>query len=365
MTSADALYPRLDRPGRLALPFSLSVLVHALLLWFFIVGRGIGTLASSAPVDIELLEPEEAQRRAEQMRGGRPAPAQAEPEPAPAPPRSQIVAVPDSPEAEPEDPRFLSDRNSRAEEEMVKRGEPAPPAQPPREKAERSVAKSERQAEPGGDDAARSAARTEARRLPGLSDLFVKPSEIIGDPSLGSGTSAEKAASEKKGGEYAAIDRPDLWADPGERGTPDYLPDVRQGSFTLLNTKADLFAPFVRRVGLRVFQSFSMDFRRQIFAGQVPQGKERVEIEAVMSRDGRRLEVAVRNRTGNLSTDRVLLATITDQIFFDENPPPKAVAQDGRIHFLFALDAAVWYGRDDPQGPVQPGARWLFGAGLL
>jgi hypothetical protein len=96
----------------------------------------------------------------------------------------------------------------------------------------------------------------------------------------------------------------------------------------------------------------------------VPQGEENVEIEAVMTRDGKRLEVYLKQRSGNLATDRVLLGTLTDSIFFDENPPPNAVAEDGRIHFLFALNTSVWYGHDE-NGRVQPGAHWIFGAGLL
>ena len=56
--------------------------------------------------------------------------------------------------------------------------------------------------------------------------------------------------------------------------------------------------------------------------------------------------------------------TLNDNIFFDQNPPAKAVAEDGRIHFVFALNASVWFGRDE-NGRMQPGAHWVFGAGLL
>ena len=64
--------------------------------------------------------------------------------------------------------------------------------------------------------------------------------------------------------DLASLPRPDLWADPGPRGSADYLPNVRQGDITLLNTKADRFAPFVRRVGMRVFQTFSMEFKHSL-----------------------------------------------------------------------------------------------------
>ena len=96
----------------------------------------------------------------------------------------------------------------------------------------------------------------------------------------------------------------------------------------------------------------------------VRRSEDNVEVEAVMSADGHRIQVYLKQRSGNLSTDRVLLGTLNDQIFFDQNPPAKAVAEDGKIHFVFALNAAVWYGRDD-NGRLQPGAHWIFGAGLL
>jgi len=87
-------------------------------------------------------------------------------------------------------------------------------------------------------------------------------------------------------------------------------------------------------------------------------------IGTVMSADGRRAEVYLKQRSGNLSSDRVLLGTLNDAIFFDQNPPAKAIADDGRIHFVFALNASVWYGRDDG-GRMQPGAHWIMGVGLL
>ena len=39
----------------------------------------------------------------------------------------------------------------------------------------------------------------------------------------------------------------------GNSGSTDYLPNLPDGDITLLNTKADHFAVFVRRVAARVF----------------------------------------------------------------------------------------------------------------
>jgi hypothetical protein len=361
--SRVAVYnPVLDRPTDLLLPLAFSFVLHAILVWLFAGAFGEPQNAS-APLSVEILKPEEARRLEEPRRPATAVPVPSAEEPPPARPDTQIVSPPESPEAVPDNPRFLSDRDSRADQETVKRGEPAPPAEPPRELARPARPKVDspapqavapkRPAEPSGP---------RASDLPGLESLFASPSELLGDPRIAKGSKAPAPAPSDDSPQTASLPRPELWSDPGERGTPDYLPDVRQGKFTLLNTKADLFAPFVRRVGLRVFQTFSMDFKRRILSGNVPQGEE---LEAVMSRDGRRLDVFLRKRSGNLATDRVLLATLSDHIFFDENPPAKAVAADGRIHFIFALDAAVWYGREEGSGLARPGAQWIFGAGLL
>jgi hypothetical protein len=359
-------------------PFALSILIHSFLVFFLVSSALRMPLPVPDPIQVEVIEPETSPRvvpppaPAAPPPSGAAAPAEVEP-PTVARPKNQIVSPPDSPEAEPDQARFLSDRNSRTEEETVKRGQPAPPAEPPRLAAREKGPSSEspgRRGDPAKEPEAKPADRVaksdrpEIAPLPGLADLFARPSDVIRDPKIGGGTLGEGEAGEgSRLRDLAKHTRPDLWASPGERGTLDYLPEIRQGKFTLLNTKADLFAPFVRRVGMRIFQSFSMDFKRRIFGGDVPQGKERLEIEAVMSKDGRRLTVNLKKRSGNLSADRTLLATLSDEIFFDENPPPGAAAADGRIHFVFALDAAVWFQATE-QG-MQPGAQWVFGAGLL
>lgn len=370
-------------PRSLFLALVLSLLFHAFFLALLAL-RSLHPPSASAPLNIELLRPEEAREREQAARRRAaperaPAPEQAPDLPAPERPRNQIVAPPDSPEAKPDHARLLSDRDSRADQETVKRGEsPKPPPSKSVAKADRpapakpapprTASRGAAEARPPAQSRARAAelaARDGTMPMPSLNKLFAKPSEVVNDPALKDAFRSGDPAEESGSRDYAAVTPPDLFTAPGERGTLDYLPDTRQGSFTLLNTKADRFAPFVRRVGLRVFQSFSADFKQMIFAGTVPQGKERVEVEAVMSPDGRRLEVVVKGRNGNLATDRVLLGTLNDQIFFDKNPPAAAVAEDGRIHFVFELDAAVWYGHDQQSGLPQPGAHWIFGAGLL
>jgi hypothetical protein len=385
---AGAADVSMDRPGSLLLPFALSLFMHAMLLLLFVTGALKAPTSEEQPFQVEIMQPQaepppSAQAKAPPSQSAEKPAVSPPAEQAVPPPKNQIVSPPDSPEQAPEKAHLFSDRDSKALEEMVKKGEPAPPAKPPQERAKTEAAKpgakeeqlatkakgaregSERANDTVKSEAKTSTPATRTAPMVGLSDLFVRPSELAKDPMLRKGEEGDDGKTTQGGSrDLAALSRPDLWADPGQRGTPDYLPDVKQGNFTLLNTKADRFAPFVRRVGLRVFQSFSMEFKQMIYAGNVPQGRDDVEIEAVMSADGRRLQVYLKQRSGNLSSDRVLLGTLNDAIFFDQNPPAKAIAEDGHIHFVFALNASVWYGRDDA-GHMQPGAHWIMGVGLL
>jgi hypothetical protein len=373
---------RNDRPGSLLPPFALSVLAHLLLALLFVVTSLHAPQPASTPFQVELMQPEEAARAKAQARSQQAQPAPAQPEKPVPMPKTQIVSPSDSPVETPDKAHLLSDRDSRAVEEMIKRGEPAPPAKPPTSKPDNAKQAATDQpatkarGDAHGTERATALAKADSQsRAPtaktapavGLSDLFVPPSELARDPSVAKGASGDSDKTAEGGKrDLASVPRPDLWADPGPRGSPDYLPNVRQGDITLLNAKADRFAPFVRRVGLRVFQSFSMEFKQEIYAGTVPEGRDNVEIEAVMTRDGKRVDVFLRQHNGNLSSDRTLLGTLTDQIFFDENPPAEAVAADGRIHFIFALDAQVFYsGGGRRGGGGRAGAQWVMGAGLL
>ena len=59
----------------------------------------------------------------------------------------------------------------------------------------------------------------------------------------------------------------------------------------MLNTKAEQFAPFVRRVAMRVFENFCMLLRRSIDARSAESVEEYAIIEAVMDKQGRLLSI--------------------------------------------------------------------------
>ena len=369
MTQEEASLSLKDRARPFAFPTIVSLTLHSVPLLSVVTLGLLQPESLPAPFEVELVPSEE--RKIARVPRLEPPP---EAEEAPRIPETKIVAPPDSPKAAPDEARFLSNRDSRAKEETVKRGQEGSAetaVDEPGERHDQNQAKKRAESldQPAPPEKAPDQAqpRRERRRLPGLESLFARPSDLIEQPGFGipapNHGPTPKARRDPR--EYASLDHPGLWGPPGDRGTLDFLPQIREGKFTLLNTKADLYAPFVRRVGLRVFQLFSRNFRRKIISGSVPQGQEVIEVEAVMDSGGRRLEVRLRRRDGNLASDRVLLATINDQNFFDKNPPAKAVADDGNIHFLFALNASVWISRDRNTGAAHHGARWVFGAGLL
>jgi hypothetical protein len=144
-------------------------------------------------------------------------------------------------------------------------------------------------------------------------------------------------------------------------GALDFLPDVREGDITLLNTKAELFSPFVRRVAVRVFGHLVILLRRQM-EGVTTSNREWVTVEAIMDKHGDlvSLEVKDRSASSSLSVDRSLQRACHDG-FFDRNPPGGSEAADGRIHFLLHTRVTTVMG---PEGR-NLGYEALFSAGLL
>jgi TonB family protein len=118
------------------------------------------------------------------------------------------------------------------------------------------------------------------------------------------------------------------------RGTLDHLPDVRRGHLTLLNTKASRFAPFVRRVALRVFQHLLIQQRKKLVSHEIIMGSGMARVDATLDLEGNLTGLSLRGGSGSYPVDETLLEACRAAVW-DENPPPEARAEDGRIHFIF------------------------------
>jgi hypothetical protein len=378
----------MDRQGSLLLPFALSLFMHALLLLLFVAGVLQAPKTEEQPFQVEIVQPQaEPPPSAQAM--APPSPSAEKPEVAPpveqaVPPRKTRSSIRPTVRRRPQRRRIcFSDRDSKALEEMVKRGEPAPPAKPPQERAKTELAKpgakeqqlatkakgaregSERATDAVKSEAKASTPATRTAPTVGLSDLFVRPSELAKDPMLRKGEDGDDSnTSQGTSQALAALSRPELWADPGQRGTPDYLPDVKQGNFTLLNTKADRFAPFVRRVGMRVFQSFSMEFKQRIYAGSVPQGRDerrdRSGDERGRPSRGGLFEAAFRQ-----SLERPRLTRHAQRRHLFRSKPAGEGNRRRRTHSLRVRAERVGLVRARRWRPNAAGAHWIMGVGLL
>ena len=338
--------------------FLLSLLLHALLL-LMVQSLRLQNLAlrETAPLPVKILErPIPRMAKAAPKAPPKVAPpappvppVEAAPKPPPPPqeeakaeppppppkkeiplPEQQIVLPPDAGvEEPPPDTRLLSERDNKVEKQTVKKGEPAPGD---------DGLRAERQAEKAGErKSQRNAPREEGRQvksLPRLDDLL--PSAVqLAREGYGQAAPEAQAAEQEASPKTDRLRSGQVWLPHSEvRGTLDFLPDVQPGDITLLNTKAERFAPFVRRVALRVFQNLLIQLRREL-TNATRSNEEAVSMEALMSRAGDLVGTNVTKRSARvpLSSDRLLQQACNDG-FFDRNPPPGAEAADGKIHFV-------------------------------
>lgn len=341
-----------------------------------------------------------------------PAPAQAKPAAqAPKPqapaaqakPSQQIVAPSDQENNLPPDGRaFLSDRDNRVDKETIKRGNPEagqpaqpqppqpPPQQPPAQVASApkpAAPPAPKPAAPAPERAARPApqkapapradakpaqqrARREApptsetkpgetipQRLPGLNQLFAPPDEVLARAEIDrrAAAAASGAAAQKP----SAVDDPrkDLVSAPppapglfgGMRGSFDNVPDVAQGNLTMLNTKADRFAPFVRRVGTRVFQNLLIFQRQNLEPSDIIAATDLVTVHVTLDAKGRLKNFEVEDHSGSMAVDQTLTDALK-QAAFDDNPPKAAANAQGEYEFVFQAQLLAGVGQG-PRGP--------------
>lgn len=117
-------------------------------------------------------------------------------------------------------------------------------------------------------------------------------------------------------------------------GTSIQLNNIPDGEVTLLNTKADQNAVFVRRVALQVFGGLRKRHWAQMSASQIRRITSPAEIKAIMSPEGKLLSTEVLKSSGSSYFDKLALEAVKEGAW-DRNPPPKAYHRDGNIHFSF------------------------------
>jgi hypothetical protein len=342
--------------SRLTWALILSVLLHGLLVTLLPLARQARLAIPQPPrmIDVALAAlPKLSSSRAQRPSQAAPAPGEAVPAPPAIPiPKQQIVSPPDQGEEKaPPNTRFLSDRNNTVKEEMLHRGEPVggSPEAKAQAQAQKAESKVERQEAARKSAPERAPAGAQVASLPKLDQLLPPVGDMIREGAVRPDADTSDAAGSAGSEHQRTSERTDLLrrGDPARNGgfrggSMDFLPTVREGDITLLNTKAEQFAPFVRRVAARIFEHLQISLR-QAARGAAGSGREFAEVEAVMSKTGKLVGARVIQRQGNtgLSADRRLLSTAEPDVFFDSNPPPGAEASDGNIHFILLVDLAV------------------------
>lgn len=365
--------------ARLRWAILMSILLHALVLMSMNALRNLRLPLPAAPptidVDLTSLPP---------IAPAAPPPPEAVAKPAVAPeaqpppllmPKQQVVTPPDAGvEKPPPETAFMSDRDNTVEQQTVRRGKGAV-AEPEPPKAEEETITEEKPKPPPKEKAraerpaARPAPAARAARppdqvaaLPKLDKLFPLPGEFA------SRAPTPAAAPEER---HSSVHRNLL---PGGRrgfavspGVSDYLPTIREGDITLLNTKAERFAPFVRRVAARVFQHLEIQLKRAARGvGNSSAGREFAVVEAVMSKRGELINARLVERETNtqMTVYKQLLTAARPDVFFDANPPPGAEAADGNIHFFLLVDLMVQVAADPRTGRASTGYYGIAGVGL-
>lgn len=320
---AAGAFPRRDSDDRALLAALLvSFLLHlsALLL----LNRSESPPPSERLIEVSLQAPPEVKPQIEELKQVLP--------------KEQFVTPPELPEAKvrPET-RFKSEKNTVTEREQIKRGD--------------------------------GASRKSAPSLPTPQENGGKSNPLNLKLKLSDSTLreiAENTPAQKPEGLRSLTEYRPFQGNQTEElfriqpGSPDYLPGIPDGEMTLLNAKADRFAPFVRRVAQQVFGLVRKFQWHTIPAHEVRRIGDFVSVEAVMSRSGTLLSVRVLEPSGSPSFDRLITRSVQEGAN-DQNPPVAAVAEDGNIHFVFR--SRCW---SRPGGGGSVESRWLLLAtGLL
>jgi len=357
---------------RLTTAFVASALMHLLLAAMVMSGllMTANTITPPRLVDIDLAQLPEP-KKAAPPRAKEPA-AAAAPEPPPVIPLPRsIVSPPDQGEEKaPAKTRLLSDRDNSVAEQKVRVGEPGRSDVAKRERATDNLPERDGGTKVGGAEKEIAAApekkqaKQQVAALPRLDELFAAPGDLaragIGQASPPKPTPQAQAKVHRDllGGSGTGFSsRP---------GIADYLPDVREGSVTLLNTKAERFAPFVRRVATRIFQHMSIRLSQSARRGVAGSGRDIVVVEAVMNRQGRMVNARIveQQLQTSLGVDRELLNATRPETFFDSNPPDGAEGNDGNIHFILVVDLNVQSGTDARSNRPSTGYYGVISVGL-
>jgi TonB family protein len=143
----------------------------------------------------------------------------------------------------------------------------------------------------------------------------------------------------------------------GINGSSDYIPGISDGDITLLNAKADKFATFVRRVATQVFYRLKQQSWSALSAADIRAAKGSAVFRAKLSPTGELKDVEFLQKSESRNFDEAVLQAIHSSAR-DPHPPAEAVAKDGYINFIFMAKVWVRMGTSRTGAPAEN--RWLL-----
>lgn len=251
--------------------------------------------------------------------------------------KRQIISENNAPEIEPKEARFLSDKNTSTEKEMIHRGSGGSP-----QAIKQNIEKRE---------------ANKAAEPP--SSSIIEPKKPLTFKLSPSSTESmlERNRAEQSDREKSESLQSKLLSSPGAFGSQDYLPSLADGDVTLMNAKASKFAVFVRRVALQVFSFVKTSGLTGVTAAEIREAENSVRYRATLGRDGALIRIEKENASGSGRFDEIVYASVK-RGSHDPNPPQEALASDGFYHFIF--DTRVWLRIEQDRGGFPRERRFIL-----
>ena len=275
---------------------------------------------------------------------------------------NQIVEQPqaqDSPENKQTNAKLLSDKDSYTEKEQIKRGDRPDAAPVKSNKANEKPIEKQNKQQPKEEQKTKTSSEQPADKISTLrlddQTLFEKFAAPKSSKSLTTNESSYQAFSRPAGSGAAFI---------GMSGTSDFLPNLPDGDITLLNTKADKFAVFVRRVASLVFSHMRSTGWETLQSSDIEKIEDYCTVHAVLDKSGKLIKISIEGSSGSRRFDETLSVAVKSGAH-DPNPPAAAAAEDGNYHFIFKSKSWSKIGHAPKTGAPYE-RRWLLlSTGLL
>jgi protein TonB len=122
----------------------------------------------------------------------------------------------------------------------------------------------------------------------------------------------------------------------------DYLPDVKNGGFTALNSDQFMYYTFYSRINDQLRNRWVslirqyLDSTPQMSLNQLANRTQVTQLEVLLTPDGRFLKAMIYQKADAIKLDEIAVSAFRQAAPFN-NPPSDIVAKDGFVHLQYAL----------------------------